>query len=550
MSLFPQDVILVPEETARVARKAFPKGNVYMKMRDELGVLYKDSDFAPLFSSQGRPAEAPGHLNLVLIIQYAEGLTDRQVAEAVRGRIDLKYALGMELTDPGFDASILSEYRNRLIAGGMESKLLDDMLEQFQTRGWLKARGQQRTDSTHVLAATRKLNRLECVGETLRCALEDLARVAPDWLREQVTPDWFDLYGPRFEQYRLPKEKAKRQALAERIGADGYHLLSAIYTDDAPAWLEELPAVQILRQVWVQQYYLEEGQVRWRTKKGEGLPPNKRLIQSPYDPQARNRTKRSLNWTGYAAHFTETCDANTPNVIVNVETTPATTGDVDMTATIHTALDKKGFLPREHFVDSAYVDADNLISSHTEHEIDLYGPAPPDSSWQARAGQGFDISCFIVDWEAQSVTCPQGKVSRYWHSSTDEAGCEHIQVQFNHQDCVCCASRDRCTKAKSQIRTVQLKPQAQYEALQAARQRQTTEEFKQGYKVRAGVEGTISQGTRSFDLRRSRYVGLPKTHLQHVLIAAAMNLARVMAWLEKIPRAQTRHSRFAALGYT
>jgi transposase len=160
MSLFPQEFILVPEETARVARKAFPKGNVYMRMRDELGVLYKDSDFAPLFSTQGRPAEAPARLNLVLIIQYAEGLTDRQVAEAVRGRIDLKYTLGMELTDPGFDASILSEYRDRLIEGGMESKLLDDMLEQFQARGWLKARGQQRIDSTHVLAATRKLNRL------------------------------------------------------------------------------------------------------------------------------------------------------------------------------------------------------------------------------------------------------------------------------------------------------------------------------------------------------------------------------------------------------
>ena len=312
--------------------------------------------------------------------------------------------------------------------------------------------------------------------------MEDLARVAPDWLRERVTPDWFDLYGSRFEQYRLPKEQTKR------------------------------------------------------------------LIQSPYDPQARNRTKRSLNWTGYAAHFTETCDASTPNVIVNVETTPATTGDVDMTAVIHTTLDKKGLLPCEHFVDSAYVDADNLISSHTEHAIDLYGPAPPDFSWQARARQGFDISCFIVDWEAQSVTCPQGKVSRRWHASTDEAVCEIIQVQFDRQDCACCQSRAQCTKAKIQTRVLHLKPQAQYKALQAARQRQTTEEFKQGYKTRAGVEGTILQGTRSFDLRRSRYTGLPKTHLQHVLIAAAMNLACVMAWLEEIPRAQTRRSRFAALG--
>jgi len=474
-------------------------------------------------------------------------LTDRQVAEAVRGRIDLKYALGLELTDPGFDYSVLSEYRDRLIAGGVESDLLDDMLEKFQERGWLKARGRQRTDSTYILAAIRKLNRLECVGETMRCALNDLAIVTPDWLLEQVTPDWFDLYGPRFEQYRLPKEKAERQALGERIGADGYQLLSAIYADDTPAWLREVPAVQILRQVWVQQYYLEADRVRWRTKEEEGLPPNKLLIQSPYDPQARNRTKRSLNWTGYAAHLTETCDPDTPNVITNVEPTPATTADVKMTATIHTALAEKDLVPSEHFVDTSYVDADHLVTSRTEHDIDLFGPVPSDSSWQARAEQGFDISCFAVDWEAQTVTCPQGKVSHYWHASADNAGRERIQVRFDREDCAGCARRSQCTKAKNQPRAIQLMAQAHHEALHLARQRQTTEDFKQRYHVRAGVEGTISQGTRAFDLRRSRYIGLPKTHLQHVLTAVAMNLTRVMAWLENIPLAQTRQSRFAAL---
>jgi transposase len=548
VSLSTQDIIPVPQETARVARRAFPKGNVYMRMRDELGVLYRNSDFAPLFSSRGRPAEAPGRLNLVLIVQHAEGLTDRQVVEAVRSRIDLKYALGLELTDCGFDHSVLSEYRDRLIAGGVEGKLLDDMLDKFQARGWLGGRGRQRTDSTHVLAATRKLNRLETIGETMRCALNDLATVAPDWLREQVTPDWFDLYGPRFEQYRLPKKKAERQELAQRIGADGYQLLSGIYADDAPIWLRQVPSVQTLRQVWVQQYYQERDRVCWRTKAKEGLPPNKLLIQSPYDPEARNRTKRSLNWTGYAAHITETCDSDTPNLIVNIETTPATTGDVDMTATIHTALEEKGLPPKEHFVDSGYVDADNLVTSRTKHDIDLHGPAPPDSSWQARAGKGFDISCFVVDWAARCVTCPRGKVSRSWPSSADETGREEIQIQFDREDCACCPSRDQCTQSKKQGRTLSLKTQAQHEMLQAARKRQTTEEFKQRHKVRAGVEGTISQGTRSFDLRRSRYIGLPKTHLQHVLVAAATNLARVMAWMEEIPRAQTRQSRFAALG--
>jgi transposase len=174
----------------------------------------------------------------------------------------------------------------------------------------------------------------------------------------------------------------------------------------------------------------------------------------------------------------------------------------------------------------------------------------PDASWQGRAGQGFDLACFAIDWQAQTVTCPQGRVSQYWHARQDEAGQDCIEVRFNLADCARCAARSRCTKSRKYPRTLKLKAQAQYEALQAARQRQTTEEFKQRYKIRAGIEGTISQGTRAFDLRRSRYIGLPKTHLQHVLTAVAMNLARVTAWLEEIPRARTRQSRFAALAFS
>lgn len=546
MTLHARDRFNIPEETARVARAAFPKGNVYMTMGDELGIWYKDSDFAPLFTShQGRPAESPGRLALVTVMQYAEGLTDRQAAEAVRARIDWKYVLRLELNDPGFDFSVLSGFRDRVIAGGAEHQLLDDMLDQFRELGLLKARGRQRTDSTHVLAAIRKLNRLECVGETLRAALNALATVTPDWLLEQVTPDWFDRYGPRFEQYRLPKAKAERERLAETIGADGYQLLSAIYADSAPGWLREVPAVEILRQVWVQQYYVQDGQVKWRT--AEDLPPNKLLIQSPYDLEARNRTKRSLNWTGYAAHLTETCDEETPNLITHVETTLATTADVEMTETIHAALAGKDLLPSEHFVDTAYVDAEHLVTSRTDYQLDLFGPVPPDSSWQARTGSGFDISCFVIDWEAQTVPCPEGRVSKSWRPRQDGDGNEVIEIRFDRYDCHACARRPQCTKAKDHPRTLRLRPQAQHVALQTARQRQDTPEFKERYKTRAGIEGTISQGTRSFDLRRSRYIGLPKTHLQHVVTAAAINLTRAVSWVMGTPKAQTRPSRFAAL---
>lgn len=137
-----------------------------MKMRDELGTFYEDEDFKGLFPQRGQPGESPWRLALVMVMQYAEGMSDRQAAEAVRARIDWKYALGLELDDPGFDHSVLSEFRDRLLKESAQEMLLDKMLARFQAKGYLKARGQQRTDSTHVLAAVRQLNRLELVGET------------------------------------------------------------------------------------------------------------------------------------------------------------------------------------------------------------------------------------------------------------------------------------------------------------------------------------------------------------------------------------------------
>lgn len=546
MTLHARDLFSLPEETARVARAAFPKGNVYMTMRDRLKLWYQDSDFAALFQShRGRPAASPGRLALVTVMQYAEGLTDEQAAEAVRSRIDWKYALGLALTDPGFHYSILSDFRQRLVAGGAEQQLLDDMLQQFQAQRLLQARGQQRTDSTYVLAAVRALNRLARIGETLRHTLNDLAVVVPAWLRGQVSADWFERYGPRFEPYRLPKSQAARQALAQQIGADGFHLLGAIYDEAAPAWLRDIPAVETLRQVWVQLFWLDDGQVRVREE--GNLPPAERLLISPYDVEARYGRRRQTTWTGYVVHLSETCEADKPHLITNVETSPATTPDGQMTATIHAHLAEKGLLPREHIVDAGYVDADELVNSQNQHAIDLLGPVPPDTSWQATAHQGFAAACFAVDWESETVTCPQGQVSQRWHLQQDRHGNDVIQVSFARQDCCACPCREPCTRSKDRPRGLKLKPRAPYMALQKARAYQQTDEFKERYKKRAGVEGTLSQGTRAFGLRRARYVGLAKTHLQHIVTATAINLTRAVAWLNEEPRAQTRRSRFAAL---
>src|SRR5919106_4745552 len=211
MSLRPEPVGEIPAETACVARAAFPKGTVVTRLRDEFDALYEDEDFRALYPRQGQPGLAPWRLALVTVFQFLEQLSDRQAADAVRARIDWKYALGLELTDPGFHFSVLAEFRARLVAGQAEHRLLDTMLERFKTRGLVKARGRQRTDSTHVLGAVRDLHLLELVGETLRATLDDLAAVVPDWLRSLAQPAWFERYTRRLEDYRLPKGREARE---------------------------------------------------------------------------------------------------------------------------------------------------------------------------------------------------------------------------------------------------------------------------------------------------------------------------------------------------
>lgn len=176
MSLHARKIDGVPGETARVARAAFPKGSLAMRVRDELGELFSDADFAGLYPRRGKPAWSPGRLALVSVMQFAEGLSDRQAADAVRGRLDWKYLLGLELADPGFDHSVLTEFRDRLITGDAGVDLLDRVLEAAVEHGLLKAGGRARTDSTIVLSAARQINGLVRLGETLAGRVEQRGR--------------------------------------------------------------------------------------------------------------------------------------------------------------------------------------------------------------------------------------------------------------------------------------------------------------------------------------------------------------------------------------
>ena len=548
MSFMPQPIAPIPELTATVAHQAFPKGSIAMDLRDELDSPSTDEDFKHLFGIQGQPGWSAWRLAMITVMQYVSDLTDRQAAEAVRGCIDWKYALSLDLADSGIDASVLSEFRQRLVHAGVEQQLLDKLLVCCQERGWIKAGGRQRTDSTHVEAALRKLNRLELIGETLRSALNSLAVVAPEWLKTVVNPDWFDRYSLRVEEYRFPQDKNERYQISLTIGRDGHHLLSAIDTDsEGPDWLRQVPAVEVLRQVWIQQFYLDtEGNLYFRGE-AQGQPPSGRQICSPYEVEARFSRKRQTQWVGYKVHLTEICEADQPHLITHVETTSATTADGDLTQPIHQALAAKDLCPQEHLADTAYIDTPLLVESQQVYNIELIGPVLPDSSWQAQSPEGLDISHFEVDWEQQQARCPQGHLSNRWKVSPDRRGQETVKIHFPMQVCQICPVQDQCTRTQNSGRTITLRPQAQHLALQQAREYQKTDEFKHRYASRAGIEGSFSQGASAFGLRRCRYRGIAKSHLQHIIAASAMNVVRLVNWLHGHPFAQTRTSHFARL---
>jgi transposase len=297
--------------------------------------------------------------------------------------------------------------------------------------------------------------------------------------------------------------------------------------------------------VWLQQFYAGGQAARWRDAKD--LPPSSLLICTPHDPEARYSQKRSTTWTGYKVHLTESCDEDLPHLITDVQTTPAPLSDFDMTPQIQASLASHDLLPQDQLLDMGYVTAEHLVSSQSQYKIDLFGPVAADPSWQAQSQTGFAIANFSIDWQEKRASCPQGCQSVQWFPWQDRHGHETIHIKFAARDCTPCPVRSQCTHAAKLPRSLAVRIQPTFTALQAARQCQQTPAFKEVYAKRAGIEGTLSQGVRAFGLRRSRSIGEKKTRLQHLMIASALNIVRLFAWGEDRPREQTRTSRFAAL---
>ena len=548
MSLKPSLCQEVPKETKRITKSAFPKGNKYIHIRDSIGSIFKDKDFHDLFSQCGQPAISPWRLALVTILQFIEGLSDRQAADATRARLDWKYLLALELTDSGFDYSILSEFRKRLLASDAENRLLSILLDKFKQIGILQARGQQRTDSTHVLSSVRMLNRLELIGETMRAALNEIATIEPKWIQEVAPEHWYEKYKHRVENYRLPKGAQKKKEYAESVGSDGLLLFDLINSYEGHTYILELPKVKALKKTLDRHFVcnLETKEIFLKTNKEVSQSEDK--IESPYDTEARFRTKRDKNWSGYMVHLTETCDENSNiNVITHVHTTAADVHDIKSIKTIQHDLAAMNIPPKEHIVDTAYISLEQLVKSKKDYDIDLIGPPKETSNLRSKISGGYVLDSFSIDWKNEVVICPQGKKTSSWNT-TSKSRPNSIIAVFSVKDCRICKARDLCIGSKKSNRnSLSFPVQEYYEARNKLLKRLKTDDGKKLYDKRSGIEGTISQGVRTTNLRKSRYSGIRKTHLQEIAGAAAMNICRLGAWLENLPLAKTRKSSFYRL---
>jgi transposase len=551
-------------------------------IRDRLGEWLGDEDFAAAFGIRGRPGWSPSRLALVTVLQRAENLTDRLAAEAVRTRIDWQYLLGLALDDPGFDHTVLSEFRDRVAEAGLEQVVLDALLARLAAEGLVRAGGKQRTDSTHVIAAVSALNRLELAGESVRAVLEALAAAHPHWLEQRIcVSDFARRYGTPMTSWRPPVSQARRDELAIAYARDGYALLEAVYDSPAPAWLREIPAVGVLRRVLLQNYtrtITHDGRevIKRREKEpeGDGLPPGHARIASPYDPDARWGVKREEFWLGYKLHITETCDDPPPctcspdsagqqpgasrrghdkgcahlvfpNLITHAATTDATVTDNQMTSTIHGDLAEKNLAPGRHYLDSGYLSAALVVTALATRGIALIGPLLADTSAQARAGNGYARADFAIDYNSKTVTCPQGKTSASWTPCTQRGQAAAVAT-FSVSDCGPCQARPQCTTSGKKRRQLTVLPRDLALAQAAARAAETTIGFQADYARRAGVEGTMHQAA-SHGARRARYRGLPKTRLDHMYMACALNLIRLEAFWTGTPLDRQRTSHLARL---
>ena len=517
----------MPAETERIGRKLLKENDVYRLIGDRLFEQLNEEEYADLYSAEGKPGISPIILAFISVFQFMEKLADRQAVNSLRMRLDWKYALHLPLDYEGFDFSVLSEFRDRLIKGQAEGRVFEKLVKQIQEMGLIKEHGKQRTDSIAMLTKVRRLCRVETVVETLRLAIVAIVETDREWSEEIIPPSWEEKYGERFVRQRYSEKDWKEYE--ENIGENGQWLLKRLEKGSAPAGLQDLPEVQVLKTVWAQQFREEGGKMAYTDlKKYDGHTQ----IQSPHDPEARYSRKRHFEWVGDKVQVSETDDEGYPHIITDIVATSSNRTDYEELPSIQERLEKRECKPAEHYVDAGYMSGPNLSSSQ-KNDIDLIGPLANFVTPQDMLPNGITQSHFQIDAINNIVICPKG------HTANNPSPVNNsLSFRFPMKTCAACELRPRCCTGKGG-RTIGIS--AYYELTEAARARQKTEAFKKDYyQHRSGVEGTLSALVRGHGMRVSRYTGHKKRNLQSVFTGCAANMKRVASWLAG-HRPQIRH---------
>lgn len=519
----------MPEDTGRIGKALLGESDPYRLIGDRLFEKWEEEEFADLYASEGKPGYSPVILAFVSVFQFMERLSDRQAAQALRMRLDWKYALHLPLEDVGFNFSVPSEFRDRLMDGQAEKRVFEKLVEQIRAMGLIKERGKQRSDSIAMLVKVRRLGRIEMVVETLRLAVVALVTAQREWCEEIIPPSWEGKYGERFVRQRYSEKEW--QEYEANIGNDGEWLLRRLTEGGAPAGLKDLPEVQILKTVWAQQFREETGRMVYKDlKKYDGHTQ----IQNPHDPEARYSRKRSFEWLGDKVQLTETEDEGYPHIITDIVATNSNQTDYEELPRIQDRLIERQCKPGEHYVDAGYMSGPNLAHSR-DLEIDLIGPLPEVITPQDLLPNGITQAQFRMDPERKIATCPQGHQARN-PSLIVNTWCFH----FPQKVCAACPFHACCCTGKGG-RTVGMN--IQYDLVRAARTRQKTETFKKDYhQHRSGVEGSLSALVRGHGMRVSRYIGQKKRNVQAIFTGCAANLKRTARWLSG-KRPQVRHTK-------
>lgn len=501
------------------AEKVFPE---LMKLRPKLEAMY--------CTTNGRPAEEPVRMLAVLILQFMERLPDRQATEACSYDLRWKMALGMALDEPAFHPTSLVKFRQRILAHGLERLGFEGVLDSMRDAGYLRKKTRQRLDSTHVVGLVSWMSRLECVRETMRLALQSLERICAlsrpeDWCV------WWERYVESAIDFRT--EASKLRVKMDQAGKDIRALLE--WTAGEKKTQPATEALELLRRVYAENFKEKSPGVEQR----RAQPPG--AVHNPHDPEAQWCKKSTIHtqpkeWIGYKAQIAETVEEpvrqkNEPTkaIITAIVTQEATASDKSALQSVEQELAKNGQpLPEQLYVDAGYTSGKE-IDRHESEGRHLAGPVQP----APKHGNRFSAEDFDIDIENRKAVCPTGKQNTQC-SRLDEKE-RGIMYRFEWTTaCHDCPMRHKCVGKRHRHRTLTVSEHHMH--LQARRRAMKTEVFWRDMEHRNGIEGTISELARGYDLRRSRYRGQAKTRLQTLMIGAACNLKR---WSRRLVWEQT-----------